>query len=74
MANTAKTKIQKFGKGGMHVYIPATIREDSQNPLRVGNDVVISVDGERMTIAPVQPAKTETGVATPSNNLEVAGT
>jgi len=54
MANKGKSKIQKFGKGGMHVYIPATVREDSQNPLKVGNTVLISVDGNKMTIEPVE--------------------
>lgn len=54
MANQAKTKIQKFGDRGMHIYIPSTVREDSQNPLKIGSTAIVSVDGKKMIIEPVQ--------------------
>jgi hypothetical protein len=50
MAKEAESRIQKFGRDGMHVYIPATVRSDSQNPLKVGDTVLVSVDGQKMTI------------------------
>jgi hypothetical protein len=56
MANKAKAKVQKFGDGGMHIYVPATVREDSQNPLKIGAEVMVSVDGERMIIEPFEEA------------------
>ncbi len=57
MASHTKTKIQKFGDGGMHIYIPSTVREDSQNPFKIGDTVLISVDGKKMTIEPTQEVK-----------------
>jgi len=54
MAKQANSKIQKFGRKGMHIYIPATVKEDSQNPFKVGDIVSVSVDGTRMVIEPVQ--------------------
>jgi antitoxin component of MazEF toxin-antitoxin module len=60
------SKIQKFGIKGMHIYIPSDVRKDSQNPLKVGDDVKITVDGEKMTITPVQRRQAEeTGALSP---------
>ncbi|KAB2948460.1 MAG: hypothetical protein MPEBLZ_01785 [Candidatus Methanoperedens nitroreducens] len=60
----AKTKIQKFGATGIHIYIPSDVRKDSQNPLKAGDEVMVSVDGKKMTITPVDAAKQKTGAAT----------
>lgn len=63
----ARTIVQKFGVKGMHVYIPSDVRKDSLNPLRVGDEVTVSVDGEKLMVTPVQVAKHETGVSRPDH-------
>lgn len=50
MAKQAKTKIQKFGDRGMHIYVPATVRDDSQNPLKIGDTVMVIIDGHRLLV------------------------
>lgn len=62
----AKTKVQKFGLRGMHIYIPADVRKDSLNPLTIGDEVMVSVDGEKMMIVPVYAAKQKTDTHSPS--------
>lgn len=61
MSYKAETKIQKFGTNGMTIHIPADVRKDSRNPLRVGDTVIVSVDGTKLTVMPVSAAKRETG-------------
>lgn len=50
MAAESKSKIQQFGKKGAMIYIPATVRDDSLNPFKIGDAVTIRVDGKRMII------------------------
>lgn len=57
----AKTKVQKFGVGGMHIYIPADVRKDSLFPLKLGDEVIVSVDGRKLMVTPVSAAKREAG-------------
>jgi bifunctional DNA-binding transcriptional regulator/antitoxin component of YhaV-PrlF toxin-antitoxin module len=60
MSKQAKTKVQKFGVGGMHIYIPADVRKDSQNPLSVGDEVIVSVDGRKLIVQPISTAEHRT--------------
>ncbi len=39
-----------FGQGGMNIHIPADIRKDSQNPLNVGDKVMVSIEGQRLIV------------------------
>ena len=50
MSKQAKTKVGKFGVEGMHIYIPADVRKDSQNPISVGDEVMVSIDGNRLIV------------------------
>jgi hypothetical protein len=50
MSKQAKTKVGKFGVEGMHIYIPADVRKDSQNPISVGDEVMVSIDGKRLIV------------------------
>ncbi len=61
----AKTIVQKFGVRGMHIYIPSDVRKDSLNPLKVGDEVMVSVDGEKLIVMPVRAAKQETDTPRP---------
>lgn len=50
MSKQAKTKVGRFGVEGMHIYIPADVRKDSQNPISVGDEVMVSIDGDRLIV------------------------
>jgi len=50
----ATSKVTNTGEGGMHVYIPSKVRNDSQNPLKVGDKILVSVDGQKMTLEPIR--------------------
>lgn len=50
MSKQAKTKVGKFGVEGMHIYIPADVRKDSQNPISVGDEVMVTIDGDRLIV------------------------
>lgn len=50
MTKQARTKILRFGSSGMHIYIPADVRKDSLNPFKIGDEVVVSVDGKTLTV------------------------
>jgi hypothetical protein len=53
----ATSKVTNTGEGGMHVYIPSKVRNDSQNPLKVGDKILVSVDGQKMTLEPIREWK-----------------
>ncbi|MCE8425818.1 MAG: AbrB/MazE/SpoVT family DNA-binding domain-containing protein [Candidatus Methanoperedens sp.] len=50
MAIQAKSKVVKFGHGGIHIYVPADVRKDSQNRIHAGDEVIVSIDGERLIV------------------------
>ena len=50
MAIQGKSKVVEFGGGGIHIYIPADVRKDSQNRIHAGDEVMVSIDGERLII------------------------
>jgi antitoxin component of MazEF toxin-antitoxin module len=53
MVDTITDIVRKHGNGGMMIYIPLHLRIDSRNPLVIGQDITIAVDGERMIITPI---------------------
>lgn len=52
--------MQRFGHAGMHVYVPSVLRTDSLNPLKIGDAVLIRVDGKSMIITPKEERKEAT--------------
>ncbi len=50
MAIQGKTKVVKTDGGGVHIYIPADVRKDSQNPIHAGDEVMVSIDGDRLIV------------------------
>jgi hypothetical protein len=62
MGISADTIVQKSGVNGMRLNVPAIVRTDSQNPIKIGDTVKVSIDGKKLTVTPVPAAKQETGV------------
>ena len=50
MALQGKGTIYRHVKGKMYVYIPASVRDDSQFPFKEGEKVMVSIDGDRLLI------------------------
>jgi bifunctional DNA-binding transcriptional regulator/antitoxin component of YhaV-PrlF toxin-antitoxin module len=50
MAIQGKTKVVKTEGGGVHIYIPADVRKDSQNPIHAGDVVMVKIDGDRLIV------------------------
>lgn len=50
MSKQGKSTVTSFGQGGMNIHIPADIRKDSQNPLNVGDKVMVSIEGQRLIV------------------------
>ena len=52
MVDTIEAKTSKRGNNRLIIYIPQQLRVDSKNPIETDMDVLIEVDGEKMTISP----------------------
>lgn len=63
------TKIQKSGKNGIQVHIPAAVRIDSQNPIKLGDEVIVKIDGEKMIIVPAR-ARQDAEITRSAHNRE----
>lgn len=50
MALQGKGSIYQHVKGKMYVYIPASVRDDSQFPFEPGEKVKVSIDGDRVIV------------------------
>jgi bifunctional DNA-binding transcriptional regulator/antitoxin component of YhaV-PrlF toxin-antitoxin module len=50
MALQGKTKVVQTEGGGVHIYIPADVRKDSQNPIHPGDVVMVTIDGDRLIV------------------------
>ncbi len=50
MALTGKGSIYQHVKGKMYVYIPASVRDDSQFPFKPGDKVNVSIDNDKLII------------------------
>jgi hypothetical protein len=50
MALQGKGTIYRHVKGKMYVYIPASVRDDSQFPFEVGEKVNIRIDNNRIIV------------------------
>lgn len=59
----ATTVVQGFGNRGMRVCIPAIVKSDSQNPLRVGDRVKVVICEGKIIVEPVPAAKARTDSA-----------
>ncbi|MCX9085873.1 MAG: hypothetical protein OIN87_13865 [Candidatus Methanoperedens sp.] len=50
MSIQGKTKVSGFGYGGMQIHVPAAVRKDSQNPINMGDMVMVTIDGDRLIV------------------------
>ena len=50
MALQGKGTIYRHVKGKMYVYIPASVRDDSQFPFKSGDKVTVSIDKNKLLI------------------------
>lgn len=50
MVLQGKGTIYQHVKGKMYVYIPASVRDDSQFPFKSGEKVNVTIDGKRLLI------------------------
>lgn len=50
MALQGKPKVVQTEGGGVHIYIPADVRKDSQNPIHPGDVVMVTIDGDRLMV------------------------
>jgi len=50
MALQGKGSIYQHVKGKMYVYIPASVRDDSQFPFKPGEKVNVSIKGEKIIV------------------------
>ncbi|MCK4902230.1 MAG: hypothetical protein KAS76_02650 [Thermoplasmatales archaeon] len=50
MALQGKGTIYRHVKGKMYVYIPASVRDDSQFPFKPGEKVNVTIDDKRLVI------------------------
>ncbi len=50
MVLQGKGTIYQHVKGKMYVYIPASVRDDSQFPFKPGEKVNVAIDGKRLVI------------------------
>lgn len=50
MALHGKGSIYQHVKGKMYIYIPASVRDDSQFPFKPGEKVSVSIDGGRVIV------------------------
>lgn len=50
MALQGKGTIYRHVKGKMYVYIPASVRDDSQFPFKPGEKVNVSIDGKKLIV------------------------
>lgn len=56
MSKQGKTKVSRFGNGGMQIHVPAAVRKDEQNPIHMGDEVMVSIDGERLIVQKLSTA------------------
>lgn len=56
MSKQGKTKVSRFGNGGMQIHVPAAVRKDAQNPIHSGDVVMVSIDGERLIVQKISTA------------------
>lgn len=52
MSKQRRSRITKSGVSGMQIYIPADVRKDSQNPFKVGDEVIVKIDKGTLVIEP----------------------
>lgn len=50
MALQDKGSIYQHVKGKMFVYVPASVRDDSQFPFKPGEKVTVTIDGKRLVV------------------------
>ena len=50
MTQQGKTKVSRFGNGGMQIHVPAAVRKDPQNPIHMGDVVRVTIDGDRLIV------------------------
>jgi len=50
MALQDKGSIYQHVKGKMFVYVPASVRDDSQFPFKPGEKVNVTIDGKRLVV------------------------
>jgi bifunctional DNA-binding transcriptional regulator/antitoxin component of YhaV-PrlF toxin-antitoxin module len=50
MSKQGNSKVSGFGDGGMQIHIPAAVRKDSQNPIHMGDMVMVTIDGDRLIV------------------------
>ena len=50
MALQGKGTIYRHVKGKMYVYIPASVRDDSQFPFEAGEKVNVSIQGKKLVV------------------------
>lgn len=50
MSKQGKTKVSRFGKGGMQIHVPAAVMKDIQNPIHTGDMVTVTIDGDRLIV------------------------
>ena len=50
MALQGKGTIYRHVKGKMYVYIPASVRDDSQFPFKPGDKVIVSIKDKRLVV------------------------
>jgi hypothetical protein len=50
MALQGKGTIYRHVKGKMYVYVPASVRDDSQFPFKEGEKVIVSIKGSGLVI------------------------
>lgn len=55
-----KIIVQKFGIRGMRICTPSDVQKDFSNSLKVGDEVMVSVGGEKPIVMPVLAIKQET--------------
>jgi bifunctional DNA-binding transcriptional regulator/antitoxin component of YhaV-PrlF toxin-antitoxin module len=50
MLKQGNSKVPGFGGGGMQIHIPAAVRKDPQNPIHMGDMVMVTIDGDRLIL------------------------
>jgi len=50
MTKQGKTKVSRFGRAGMQIHVPAAVMKDSQNPIQMGDVVMVTIDGDRLIV------------------------
>ena len=50
MSKQKKSKVSQFGEGGMQIHIPAAVRKDPQNPIHMGDYVMVTIEGDRLIV------------------------